>query len=267
MLSLHRNTPWYSSAALGSYSVLQRMLGVNNLLACRIPRTLYFAYKRYLTDPYARLPRYLPNIYSGGSIFDVGANIGYTASIFRAYLGRNDYLYAFEAEESNAHALKLAARTWSNVECLQCAVGDECRQISLLVDPNHPGNHRVLREECLSMRGNTRTIKQCPSITLDAFVDERSIAPSKIRFLKIDVQGFEPAVIAGAKNTLRHATNLSVSLEFEPTAITDMGFDPNDLLSELRSLGFKLFQLLPTGRFQPLSESASNGIQDILCLR
>ena len=36
----------------------------------------YFAYKRYLEDPYYHLVRRHPELFLGGNILDIGANIG-----------------------------------------------------------------------------------------------------------------------------------------------------------------------------------------------
>ena len=45
-------------------------------------RTAIDAYKRLVEDPFAALVRARPELFTGGEIIDVGANVGYTAQVF-----------------------------------------------------------------------------------------------------------------------------------------------------------------------------------------
>ncbi len=42
----------------------------------------YFAYKRHLEDPYQALSFRHPELFDGGNILDIGANIGYCSVVF-----------------------------------------------------------------------------------------------------------------------------------------------------------------------------------------
>src|SRR5512133_131626 len=66
----------------------------------------YFAYKRHLEDPFARLVRRFPEPFLGGDILDVGANIGYTAAVFAAAASPGRRVWAFEPERRNFEMLQ-----------------------------------------------------------------------------------------------------------------------------------------------------------------
>ena len=72
----------------------------------------------------------------------------------------------------------------------------------------------------------------CLAATLDELVRTRAIAvPSHI---KIDVDGFEPKVIAGARETLENRTVVSLLIETNQNLADHMA-----MVGELNALGFR----------------------------
>ena len=61
----------------------------------------YFAYKRYIEDSFEGLVRRRPELFGGGHILDVGANIGYNSALFLDVLGPGFRIYAFEPDGAN----------------------------------------------------------------------------------------------------------------------------------------------------------------------
>jgi hypothetical protein len=74
-----------------------------------------------------------------------------------------------------------------------------------------------------------------------------------IRFVKIDVQGYEPAVLRGMRDTLRG--DVVVALEFAPEHIRALGFQPDEVFDLLR--GFTIERL----------GDESRGYVDLLCVK
>lgn len=256
-----------SRVTIGAYRAASLLLSQETLVRSPAFRWLYFKYKRFVADPFARLPAYLPNIYSGGFIIDVGANIGYTSSVFQRYVDEERAIFAFEPESNNFSVLESLAKSWKNVECLQMAVGDACGELTLRRNPVHPGDHKVARGSNPRKDESLQPTERCSCTTLDAFLLSRGIEPSDVRFLKIDVQGFEPAVLSGAHALLQSARHLSIALEFDAPAIEAMGFRPQHLLDELRNFGFTAHRLHNSGMLEPLPAITPSTTCDILCLR
>ena len=80
------------------YSIVKRAQLLENPLSRRGFHALYRLYKRYGSDPYRQLVQTRPRLFSGGHILDIGANIGYTASVFAEALTGNTCVFAFEPE-------------------------------------------------------------------------------------------------------------------------------------------------------------------------
>ena len=106
----------------------------------------YFLYKRYLEDPFAALARKRPELFRGGDILDIGANIGYTASLFAQAGDAEATVYAFEPEPFNFRLLQTSVRgrtLQEKVVPVQSAVGERSGEIELWINDHHHADHRI----------------------------------------------------------------------------------------------------------------------------
>jgi FkbM family methyltransferase len=153
--------------------------------------------------------------------FDVGANIGVYSTI-GCLASPALVSYAFEPIAENQRLLEkniMAHQLADRVLLQPMAASDRCGRARIHLGQS--GNHSIDNEQG---RG-TRVID---TITLDDFTAEVRAVPD---IVKIDVEGHEGAVLAGAARTLsRHAP--TVFVEYIPTAHRDV----NDLIDRLRSL-------------------------------
>jgi FkbM family methyltransferase len=95
-----------------------------------------------------------------------------------------------------------------------------------------------------------------PVVTLDALLADREPGPF---FIKIDVEGYEAAVIAGAEATLAAPDLLGVLLELTPQA-TRYGFDDAALHAGLLARGFTAHDYDPRRRtLTPRREAVRRG--------
>jgi FkbM family methyltransferase len=126
----------------------------------------------------------IADLATGSVILDVGANIGATA-LPMAVQRPDCRVLAFEAVPSNAECLRqnIQANGITNVEVIEKAVSDAPGIITM--NDNGPWSHAAAG-------GAIR----CETITLD---DYASLAPP---FIKMDVEGYEPNVMAGAPRLL-----------------------------------------------------------------
>lgn len=133
---------------------------------------------------------------------DIGANLG----LFTYFLARySRHVYAFEPNPNPLRNLR--ALIDSNVTLLAAAVSDHSGEAELVVPKNRKGwssNGAGLDRESA---GRSRRLR-VPCTTIDD-LDYREIG-----FVKIDVEGHENAVLAGARRTLaRERPNLFIENE------------------------------------------------------
>ena len=202
----------------------------------------YFGYKRWLEDPFAGLIRRHPELFRGGNILDVGANIGYCSVLFASALDAGRKVFAFEPEAFNAGLLKQVTEKHAagKVVTVEAAVGDHEGQIALELNPRHHGDHRVVAsEEQKKTAGKSIAV---PLMSVDGFL-ERQGAQTPVCFMKVDVQGYELAVCEGSRRTLERNPDCAVVLEYMPEALEALGFVPADLPAWFEKRGYRCYAI------------------------
>jgi FkbM family methyltransferase len=186
-------------------SHLNRVVGILRSLA------MYHAIP--LRQP--RLRRlYTGFVSSGDLVFDVGAHAGNRTRAFSALGCR---VVALEPQPDFARLLRTLFGRSDQVEVLETAVGDTVESVGLSVSERTP-TLTTLSTEWREARAREPLFKDIhwnPSIdvestTLDALI-ERFGRPA---FVKIDVEGAEPQVLAGLSYPLR-----ALSFEYLPWAL------------------------------------------------
>ena len=170
----------------------------------------------------------------GMTVVDVGANQGlYT--LFLADLARPGKVFAFEPHpmlykqlEANVRENRLAT-----VECYQTALSNSSGTLTL-----QPGHLNLGDNYIIPAGANTSDGVEVPAATLDELFEG-----IKIDFLKIDVQGWESATLAGGRSVLQNNQHIVLVLEFWPFGLRRAGTDPRELLSYLTELGFNIYCL------------------------
>jgi FkbM family methyltransferase len=218
-------------ALLSTYELANRTGLLDSSLAEHVFQRAYFAYKYLVEDPFARLVKTRPELFANGDILDVGANIGYTASLFARAVTAPHRVHAFEPEERNFRWLEHAiqrAELDDRIVAHRAAVGAHEGTIDLWHNPGHHADHRIATDE---QRATAAAIQQVPITSLDAHVARAGWPP--VAFVKIDVQGFEPEVLRGMGEVIARNPKLHVAVELAPAALADLGFDPRTFLREL----------------------------------
>jgi FkbM family methyltransferase len=131
----------------------------------------------------------------GDTALDVGANIGSHTVAFAAAAGETGSVLAFEPQRLPFQLLcgNVALNCLANVRCLQKAVGDRKGSAKIAaLSPREPHNFGAVSigEECSAS-------EDVEIVTID------SLALKSCRLIKIDVEGMEPEVIRGARDTIR----------------------------------------------------------------
>ena len=131
-------------------------------------------------------------------VFDIGANIGIHTILFGRLAKK---VFAFEPYEPNFKHLQtnLANNEIFNVLSFQLALSNKQEEVKIkYVNPINSGQI-ILDDNPNTALDNWKNMKEeiiVKCITLDSLdIDE-------LHFLKIDVEGYEPKVLAGGKQTI-----------------------------------------------------------------
>lgn len=184
-----------------------------------------------------------------GMVFvDIGANVGLYSAIALHLTGPDGRIISLEPhpESRNFLSRTLAANDDSGkrYQIVPAAASDCDSTTSLFMNPQNKGDNRLYETELTAHSTLIRTRR------LDDILAEFG-APT-INYLKIDVQGLEHRVIAGARETIARSPRLILLSEIFPDGIRASGGDPMAYVELLASMGFDLYELSPRGIPSPL---------------
>jgi len=174
----------------------------------------------------------------GETALDVGAYIGILSVLMSRCVGPSGRVIAFEPNpEARSHlATLLQVNGAGNVEVVPKAVaGSDGRAQFFQVLA------RDVRRECSTLEVGAahfylanvkRRLIEVPTVTIDNFLDAHGLAPSLI---KIDVEGSEGAVLAGAMRTLRRL-HPTIQLELHDIA----RYHTPRIMELLHSCGYRI---------------------------
>jgi FkbM family methyltransferase len=186
---------------------------------------LYSAYKAISDRKERRVLRSI--LRPGMTVVDVGANIGIYTRYLARLCGPNGRVVAFEPSPDNLLRLNANVRKLPNVTIHAAAVGDRSGSIPLYLSPHLNVDHRTYEI------GEARDRIDVPVVRLD------DIFPpgGRVDLLKVDVQGFEGAVLEGARRLMSENLHLKAVIEYWPYGLAQGKRDPNALLGLLAELG------------------------------
>jgi len=234
----------------------------------------YFLYKRFHEDPFGGLVRRMPEIFLGGDILDIGANIGYTACVFAGALTPRSKVYAFEPDRSSYALLEETIRRkrlCASIEAINFAVGNCDGHVEFWHNRAHSADHRVVTEKFKTLRPDAIETTTIPMTSVDAFVKARSL--QGVSFIKIDVQGYELGVCEGMQQTLERFPDTRVCLEYSPEGLVELGFEPEKVLEFFRIRGYRIYVLTREGiQAAPDNSTVQRSVEkagyvDLICSR
>jgi FkbM family methyltransferase len=172
----------------------------------------------------------------GMTVVDGGANVGYFTLLCARLVGQEGRVYAFEPEPRNFGLLRKSVERnrADNVVLTQGALSDRRGQEKLYLDRSNFGEPSLRQANVTEPVGAV----DVETLSLDDFLASQN--EPRVDLIKLDTQGAEGLVLAGAARLLDEGAPRIVVMEFAPWGLRNMGTDPLDLLRDLRDRGFDL---------------------------
>lgn len=161
-------------------------------------------------------------VMDGDVVIDIGANIG---EFSRTIVERASRLIAIDPDPNVCEALSRNLNSFSNAIVLQRAMSDADSRVEFYVSTKNADSSLVRPTQY----SETVSVK---AMRLDTLIEELGV--DRVDFLKLEAEGWEPEILAGAKRTLRITRKIAVDAGPERqgqttakeviTALTNAGF-------------------------------------------
>jgi FkbM family methyltransferase len=162
----------------------------------------------------------------GDCCIDVGANVGVHTVRLAKLVGNRGEVIAIEPDEELAHRARrnILLNELSNVRVINAAASDKPDGQMLLYRPDAHDTNRA-RASLVQHSYLTGVAATVPVATID------EICSGPVALIKIDVEGHEAAVVAGAATTIgRHSP--SIIFEYDPGFVSDPAQSPFGWLAD-----------------------------------
>jgi FkbM family methyltransferase len=190
----------------------------------------------------------------GMVVFDVGANIGLHALYFCKRVKHEGKVFAFEPTKKTFQRLimHMEDNNVVNVEALNCALGATIGRVEVVENPEDTSRAFVRHI------GMDRTVAcDIKLLTLDAFAEARNI--HRIDFLKIDTEGFEGEILAGATHLLAQNKIRIMQIELDEDSARRTGSGGAKIVPALLANGYVQVKWnINSHRFERTSEKQLN---------
>lgn len=172
-------------------------------------------------------------IKEGNTVLDVGANIGYYSVMFSKLVGEKGKVFAFEPTKffGNVLRMNLDANGCTNVETFKHGLSSKTQKLMIQIGDSSatlhvPGKRTLRAEEVVELK------------TLDNFVEEHNL--QNIDFIKIDIDGHEPAFLEGAWKTLERYEP-TILMEINHLNYLEAGYTAWDFYDHLKKKNYKIY--------------------------
>ena len=205
------------------------------------------SYEKEYLDMTLRLIR------DGFTVFDIGANTGwYTINIAKAK--KKVSLFSFEpipktfrklSQNLKINKISTPIKSGSTPRIFNFGFHNRSGEVNFYCYKEGPGNASMRN---VSKRRNIEKIK-CQVRRMDDFVTREKV---KVDFIKCDVEGAELFVIQGGLAAIKRDKPI-IFAEMLRKWSTPFGYHPNDVISLLKSLGYRCF-IIKEGKLAPFAK-------------
>ncbi len=174
------------------------------------------------------------------AVLDVGANQGQYARRLRV-LGYQGPIVSFEPGRQAYKLLRRRVEGDPRWEAVNVAVGRHTGTLDLNVSANSVSSSMLRLTDVhvdAAPESVATTVESVPVVTLD-----QAVTQFERIWLKVDTQGYELEVLAGAKEVLRRTRALQIELSLAPLYAGQAS--PVDVLRLTQDEGFQIIDLIP----------------------
>jgi FkbM family methyltransferase len=174
---------------------------------------------------------------AGMTVIDIGANIGYFTMIAGKRVGNNGKVFSFEPEENNFSFLKsnVDLNNFKNINIFKLALSDTAERKNLFISPRNTGAYSLVDNRRTNIKVEIETVK------LDDILKTNNT--TKVDIIKMDIEGGEYRALQGMKDALENNPEIKIITEFYPNALRRFGYEPIEMLTLLKKLGFNLQEI------------------------
>jgi FkbM family methyltransferase len=197
----------------------------------RIPAAL----RRLKTAEDSLLQALKSHLKPGHTFVDVGANVGLVSLYAAACSAPGGLVYAFEPLGENAALLRRSIRLNGferRILVVESAVSSDLdlTHLTFFASASVSG---MDAESSLRASGASSREITVANTTLDSFFADKP----KVDFIKVDTEGAEWEVIAGARRLIARDRPV-LCIEYHGGKCTDFGYTPDQLRAEIQRLGY-----------------------------
>ncbi len=174
----------------------------------------------------------------GDGFVDIGANIGFFSLLASRRVGPRGSVVGIEASPEIFALLETnVARNRARVRTLNCAASDSHGEVEL-----YPGDECNCGTTTIAAAPNTVAKALVRAAPLDELLTPEEMAQA--RLVKIDVEGAEGAVIAGANLLLKNGRqDCEFLVEVHPEMLGRLGRSADDVLRPFRNAGYHAYAI------------------------
>jgi FkbM family methyltransferase len=155
-------------------------------------------------------------------VIDIGANVGYFTILLA---GLAKHVYAFEPSPYNYEELIKNIKDFTNITRYPIALSNQTGWDTLYLCPTDNGMNRLYPSKWCEGGEQVRVIT--------SRLDDTFVGQDKIKFIKIDVEGFEYKVLDGMRQLLERDHPI-IMMECHPPSIEEAGDSPRVLYNLLK---------------------------------
>jgi FkbM family methyltransferase len=201
----------------------------------------------------------------GGVFIDIGANAGLFSMVASRWLGASGRVYSFEpsAREYRRLIRHLELNALENITTMQKAIGrsEGSARLRVAAFPNAGLNTvgAAFAYEGVAIERFETVVMT----TLDRFAREAAL--QRIDAIKLDIEGAEPAALAGARDVLKRFRPALI-VEMSSRALASSGARSTDIIDALVDANYRLHRIEPDGHLTFVMPSSVPDDENIVAL-